>query len=372
MPVFENLRKTAYRLYVKQQTKDHELLYLFLELTRRCNLNCIHCGSDCSSTAPNSELTTESWLKILDYIRQTFDPLPLIVLTGGEPTVYKDLNSITSFLSEHKFPWGMVTNGYNLTEKKLQSFIDQDIRSITLSFDGDQESTEYIRDSKGAYKKILASMSLIGGSDIPFKDAVTCVYPGNLNKLSWISDLLLEQGMNSHRLFRIFPKGRAEKNAALSLNFDQTMEMLRWIEDNREQYMNKGLNLSYSCEGYLPFSTDLKVRSEPFFCRSGINIAAILSDGSITGCNNNGPEYFQGNIRFDNFASVWQNKFQEYRNKEWLKTGLCAECREWKNCLGSSIHLREKSKPGPNFCYVHTMDFVSKKEDGHSVAENWN
>jgi len=349
------IRQKAYSLYSEAEVKESDLRYLFFELTRRCNLNCIHCGSDCTSSTNMDELTTDSWLKIIDYLTATFDPLPVIVLTGGEPTIHKDLFVITEALHKNGFAWGMVTNGINMTEERLVKFMDNGICSITLSFDGDREATSFIRNSQKAYDKICNTMAMIGQSGIEVRDAVTCVYPGNLNKLNWISDLLLEKGMNSHRLFRIFPKGRAAENDALEMSFEESLQMVDWIETNRKPYKKRGLDLTFSCEGYLPFEQDLKVRSEPFFCRSGINIASILCDGTITGCNNNGPDFYQGNIIKDNFASLWQDGFKEYRDKEWLRTGICKECAEWKYCKGSSIHLRSKTKDGPEFCYIHPL-----------------
>lgn len=346
------IRQKLYHLYTEHELKEHHLRYLFFEITRRCNLKCIHCGSDCTSNSTMNELTTESWLKIIDYIKDTFFPLPFIVLTGGEPTIHQDLHIITEALHLNGFSWGMVTNGYNLNKESLSLLMKNGIKSITVSFDGDRESTSYIRNSPRVYDKVLNAIDLIGRSSIKFKDAVTCVYPGNLDKLNWISNYLVEHGMNSHRLFRIFPKGRAAENKDLILDFNESNRIVSWIAEHRKSFKKKGLNLSFSCEGYLPYSVDLKVRSEPYFCRSGISIASILCDGTITGCNNNGPDYYQGNIITDNFAYVWSDKFKEYRDKGWLKTGACENCLEWKYCKGSSIHLRDKYSTGPDFCYV--------------------
>ena len=355
MKLLDSIRQSAYKKYASYETQTHNLLYLFFEITQKCNLNCIHCGSDCSSNSNMNELTTDSWLKIIDYIKKTFDPLPVIVITGGEPLVHPDLFTITKALSENGFPWGMVTNGFTLNQQKVDTLIEHKIDSITLSFDGDAESVNYIRNTPKAYDRILNALSLIGKSNIPVKDAVTCVYPGNLNKLTWIADTLLEYGMNSHRLFRIFPMGRAEGNKNLYLDFKQSNKIISWIKENRIQYKKRGLNVSFSCEGYIPFGDDLKVRDEPFFCRSGINIASILCDGTITGCNNNGSDFYQGNIMENDFATIWQDGFKDYRNKDWAKTGICTDCIEWNNCQGSSIHLRNKSDCGPQFCYMYEI-----------------
>lgn len=344
-------KKSRYNIYKKLETNDHKLKYLFLEVTRRCNLSCIHCGSDCSRDNSMKEMTAESWVSIIDYFHALYNPV--FVITGGEPLVRNDLFKITSHLKKIGARWGMVTNGFALTEKSMNTLIDHGIESITLSVDGLEKTHTYIRRHKYSWKSVDKALGIIGKSNIAVKDVVTCVYPGNLAELNQIGDYISSKGINSWRLFRIFPKGAAKRNSSLVLDFNQSHKMLDWIKDNRDYYKNKGLELNFSCEGYLPMDIDSKVRKEPYFCRAGINIASILSDGTITGCNNNGSDYYQGNVSKDDFKDIWETKFTEFRDRSWLNTGKCNDCKEWNHCRGNSIHLRDKSVDGPNFCYIH-------------------
>ena len=113
------IQSTAHRHYKKLEAKDHNLLYLFLEITRKCNLNCLHCGSDCVADFQSPELTTESWLKIIDYIADKYSEELTFVITGGEPLVHKDLLTITKHIQKHKRRWGMVSNGMLLNKEKF-------------------------------------------------------------------------------------------------------------------------------------------------------------------------------------------------------------------------------------------------------------
>lgn len=296
-------------------------------------------------------MTSESWKSVIQYMQKLY--APIFVITGGEPLVRKDLFEITEFLKQMSAKWGLVTNGFALTQDKMDLLCNHGLSSITISLDGTEKEHLYIRRNPDSFRKVLNSMSLIGKTDLEYKDAVTCVFPGNLDKLHNTAKILLDHGMNSWRLFRIFPKGQALENKELVLDFMQSNALVEWIAENRKEYKKKGLNISFSCEGYLPWKQDKKVRQEPFFCRSGISIASILSDGTVTGCNNNGSEYYQGNIAQDDFKHLWDNRFQEYRDPSWRKTGKCLHCDEWKYCLGNSVHLREKSKDGPGFCYLY-------------------
>jgi len=159
-------------------------------------------------------------------------------------------------------------------------------------------------------------------------------------------------GIQLWRLFRIFPSGRAGKNRQLLLSFEQTQSFIRWVIKNRPLLKPKGLNVSLSCEGYLPFQVDRKVRDQPFFCRAGINIASILCDGTVTGCPNNDPSFYAGNIQKDDFIQLWLHGFSKFRKREWIKETDCFGCDAVKHCMGGSIHLWELGKNRPRFCYV--------------------
>ncbi len=346
------IRSAAYDAYKKLETREHRLLYLFFEITRRCNLACRHCGSDCATTAGLPEMSTDSWLSVVDYLETHFKYKPFIVITGGEPTVRKDLFTIGKRLRERGFSWGMVTNGFLLNEAVISGLKEAGIASITLSFDGGLDAITYLRNHPHAYERCTAALDLVGASGIQVRDAVTCVYQKNIQDLDATAALLLDKGFTSWRLFRIFPSGRAAADPQLSLSAAQTRVLLDWIASERFRYKKKGLSISYSCEGYLPIAQDAKIRDEPFFCRSGINFASILCDGSIGGCNNNSPEFIQGNVARDDLESVWNDRFEIFRQRHGLRTGACEACGEWKHCQGGSMHLRRDNVPGPGFCLL--------------------
>ena len=359
MNIKHKIQSKIYNYYKKLEVKDHQLLYLFLEITRRCNLNCLHCGSDCTADSNAPELTTESWLKIIKYIKEKFSEKVVFIITGGEPLVHKDLLKIGNAIKNEGMRWGMVTNGMILTEKKLNSLIDAGLYSITLSFDGLKDAHNYIRNSKAAYKKIQTALDVVGKSNIPYRDVVTCVYPKNITQLDALAKILMEKNIPAWRLFRIFPSGRAYENDKLLLTYEQTWQMLDWIKDNKKNYDKKGLNINLSCEGWLPFDIDKQIRDTPFFCRSGVNIASILTDGTITGCSNNDPSFYVGNILKDDFATVWENKFDIFRKREWVNDTFCKNCENFAQCQGGSIHLWKIGNVKPNFCYAKDIDSVN-------------
>jgi radical SAM protein with 4Fe4S-binding SPASM domain len=347
-----NLKRHLHRFYKKAEYKEHRLLYLFLEITRRCNLTCRHCGSDCTSLNQNGELTTSSWIKIIKDIAERFLPAPAIVLTGGEPLIHSDFAAIIEKLHALKIRWGIVSNGYNLDESVLEILIRNDIHSITISLDGMVKSHNWLRGKSDAFTRAVRAIAIVSKSSIPLKDVVTCVYPGNLRELDDMAQLLIDKGMLAWRLFRIFPAGRAAGNNQLLLSVAETRAMIDWLITKRIGLRKWGLDVNLSCEGWLPYDIDQKVRIQPFFCRSGVNVASILCDGTITGCSNNAGRFYQGNILKDDFTFVWQHRFQTLRNRDWIKATTCGNCRFLKECEGSSLHLWRDTPDKPEFCYI--------------------
>jgi radical SAM protein with 4Fe4S-binding SPASM domain len=320
------------------ETAGHELLYLFFELTKRCNLSCLHCGSDCLSESRGPELGLAEWTSIARSVAGDFRPKPFIVLTGGEPLVLDWVEELGAELARLGLGWGLVTNGLELTESRLAALSTSGIGSVTVSLDGLEASHDALRGREGAWFSALGAVRVLGGSRLPIKDVVTCVHSGNLGELDALAELLIDAGIGSWRLFRIFRKGRALARPELSLDREGYLRMVDWIVARRPGLSLRGLELSLSCDGYLPVALEAGARAAPSFCRSGINIASVLCDGSVTGCPNNDRGFIQGRIGGKRLFELWEEGFAPFRDRSWLRNTACATCGASKRCRGGSFH----------------------------------
>ncbi|MBI5490221.1 MAG: radical SAM protein [Deltaproteobacteria bacterium] len=344
-------RRLVQPLLRKLETAGHPLRYLFLEITRRCNLHCRHCGSDCGRETQCDELSTEEWLGFLDVLARRFDRRKLaLVLTGGEPLCRPELDRILDRLREHGFAWGMVTNGWALSPRNLERLLRANIASVTVSLDGLRASHDWLRGVEGSWEHALAGIGLLARAGIPFFDVVTCANPRNLAELPEVGEVLRAAGVRDWRLFSIFPKGRARGDAELLLPPAGFRELLAFIRREREAHDRSGFHARFSCEAYLPGAIDREVRDEPYFCRAGINIASVLCDGAIGACPNITRSLVQGNVRRDDFHDVWEEKFGPYRERSWMRRGPCEACAEWKRCLGNSLHLWDDEAQRTAYC----------------------
>lgn len=318
----------------------HPLQQLFWESTLRCNVHCLHCGSDCLSSVTTPDMPKEDFLRVIDEeVTPHVDTHKvMIIISGGEPTMRKDLAEIGRELYKREYPWGMVTNGLALTAERFRELRKAGLRSITVSLDGLEEDHVWLRQHPLAFEGACRAIRLCAAEKGLTWDVVTCVNQRTVDKLPQIRDLLWSLGVRSWRLFGIDPMGRAAENPELILTDEQFRKMLDFIVAEREA----GRHVSYSCEGFLG-DYEGKVRDYLYQCAAGVSVASILIDGSISACTSIRGRYYQGNIYRDSFWRVWEEEFKPYRDRSWMrKMEPCKDCKVFDYCEGNGMHLRRE------------------------------
>lgn len=346
------------RLQYRQQNAGHSLYQLFWECTLRCNFACRHCGSDCKSLAHVPDMPFEDFHKVLKDIKKEMDVSRLsVIMTGGEPLCRKDLETCGRAIYDMGIAWGIVTNAWLLDEKRLISLLKAGIHGITISLDGIGETHDWMRGKKESFNRASQAIrricdfnhaakagqgalgfSRLMPSDAIAFDVVSCINKRSLKQLEALKEHLIALGVSHWRVFTIFPVGRAADDPELQLDAQEFKHLMDFIVATRQEGR---IHLDYACEGYLG-DYEGKVRDHFFTCQAGLSIASILSDGSISACPSIRSDYHQGNIyRGDKFTDIWKNKFQAYRQREWMKKDKCADCEFFRYCQGGAMHLRD-------------------------------
>ena len=352
IPLRKRLALNLFRKYRQNETKIHRLNYILWECTLRCNLNCLHCGSDCKKDATVKDMPSADFLKAIDQLSGIINPHnTMIVLTGGEALLRKDLEQIGSSLYERGFPWGVVTNGMLLNKQRLEALMNAGLRAVTISLDGLENAHNWLRGSTKSFENAYKVIQLLPTAPQLKYDVVTCVNQINFNELAQLKALLIAAGVKEWRVFTVFPIGRAKEHEELQLSPTSFKALFEFIKQTRKE--NK-IKLNYGCEGFLG-SYEHEVRDQFFFCRAGINIASILADGAISACPNLRENFIQGNIYRDNFREVWENKYQIFRDRSWTRTGICADCTFYKYCEGNGMHLRNENTGELLFCHLQRL-----------------
>ncbi|MDE6693869.1 MAG: radical SAM protein, partial [Muribaculaceae bacterium] len=224
-----------------------------------------------------------------------------------------------------------------LTPERFHRLRAAGIHNLTISLDGLRDTHNWMRHHPHSFDKALAAIQIAAKTaDVNF-DVVTCVNRRSLPELPELKKLLIETGVKQWRLFTIFPSGRAANYPEFDLTKDEVTQLLDFIVATREE---KRIKASFCCEGFMA-GYEGKVRDNFYECRAGVTIASVLLDGGIGACPSIRADYRQGNIYTDDFWDVWQNRFEKYRDRSWMKTGKCADCSFWCHCEGNGMHLRD-------------------------------
>lgn len=349
--MFSIIKQRLLRRFRESETKLHQLNYLFWECTTRCNLRCLHCGSDCSHSSQFNDMPAADFLEALDTIK---NPVPgfTVVFTGGEPLLRTDIEAWGREIRKRGMRWSMVTNGILYTRERHISLLNAGMGALTISLDGLQESHNWLRNSTSGFNKVVDAIGLAASAPRLNFDVVTCVNQRNIGELAQIRELLMQKKVKAWRLFTIIPIGRAANNSELLLFDPQFVELMDFIAESRK---SKAIDVKFSCEGFVG-KYETIVRDSGFFCRAGINIGSILIDGSISACPNIDRSLAQGNIYTDNFYEIWETKFQPFRNRSWTKTGTCATCSNYPDCQGNGLHNWHGEKKQVLVCHNEKIE----------------
>ena len=337
-------------LYREYLHENPRLTYLFLELTDKCNLSCLHCGSSCDGKR-RTFIDTEVLFSCLETVAIDFEPESVMIcVTGGEPLMHPDFYKIIEKVIQLGFPWGMTTNGTLITDEVAKKLKELKLESVTISLDGLEEMHDWLRNAKGSFQRVLRAVDALKNAQIPVQ-ITTVVHKKNIHELDDIYALMQELGVVSWRLINLEPIGRALENSELLLSNEELLYLLDFIREKRFSIENK-MDVRFGCSHYLSYEYEHEVRDDYFICGSGIYVGSILCNGDIYSCLDieRRPELVQGNIKTDRFSEVWFNKFKEFRVD---RTSLCKECmgcNERRYCGGDSTHTWDFDKNRPMLC----------------------
>lgn len=355
------LRYLLFKAYRNSAIKKHRLNYLFWETTLRCNLNCLHCGSDCTKQSDVKDMPLEDFVKVLDNVKENGITDLTVCITGGEPLLRKDIEKAGKEICARGYRWGIVTNALALTPDRFSSLLNSGLSSISFSIDGLEQKHNHLRQNSSSFRTVVNAIRMAVSVQKAIKyrlvfDVITCANKNNLSMLPELRDFLIANEVPMWRIFSIFPEGRGSTNKnELALNSDEYKQLMDFIADTRKNYGDR-IHLNYSCEGYLG-RYELKVRDFFFFCRAGINVGSVMCDGSVSACLSvRGKDFIQGNIYSENFMDIWNNKFLNMRDRSWAKKHKCAKCRQWSKCMGNGLHLHHNMTDEVHFCnYENTL-----------------
>ncbi len=185
-------------------------------LTRLCNLGCGHCYLDAQARAGErrDELDTAQCLRVVDQIRR-LSPECLLILTGGEPLLRKDLIEICEHASQAGL-WVVVgTNGTRLTPRMAERLKVAGVKGVGISLDSlDPGTHDRFRGRAGAWAGAVAGLEAARRAEL---DAVVQVslFSWNLGEIEALADFSLEQGARAVNFYLLVCTGRGQGQTGL-------------------------------------------------------------------------------------------------------------------------------------------------------------
>ncbi len=324
------------------QHKEATLRLVAWEITRNCNLNCVHCRAAATMGPYQGELDTAACFKLLDEIAEVGQPI--VILTGGEPLLRSDIFDVARYGTDKGLRMVMAPNGTLITEAAARQMAEAGIRRISISLDGaTREVHDRFRGVAGAYDGSLNGIEMAKAAGIEFQINTT-ITQANLDQIPLILEKAEKLGAVAHHIFLLVPTGRGKYLVDQEIDAEQYEQTLNWFYDQREK---TSLQLKATCAPHyyrilrqrakedgksVSFKThglDAVTRG----CLGGTGFCFISHRGIVQPCGFLNVN--SGDITKTPFSQVWNRSevFLKLRDFDKL-TGKCGACEYKRVCGG--------------------------------------
>lgn len=316
----------------------NDLFLIAINLTRRCNLNCSHCYLEAETLQHGSddELTTEEVTRLLDQIAERSTDT-MVVLTGGEPLIRKDLEELVHHGSQLGLSIVIGTNGVLLNEKRVQSLKAAGVMGAGISVDSlDPGFHDQFRGCPGSWEKTLTGMDACRKHNLPFQVHFS-ITEGNAAELEGMVDFAQAVGAHLLNIFFLVCTGRGEKMSDITpQRYEETLTQIIEAQQRYPELMIRARCAPhYKRIAYQRNPDSPITRAEGYEgggCIAGTHYCRITPEGGVTACPYIPDE--EGNIRQQPFLQIWDSapSFEQLRNP--TLGGKCGQCEYQILCGG--------------------------------------
>lgn len=345
----DRLRYTPRSVGQRHGTHDGAGPVVVWNITRTCNLRCLHCYASSENKKYDGELTTEEALAVIDDLVAA--RVPVILFSGGEPFVRPDILDLARYAVEKGIHVTFSTNGTLIDEELAKAIKAIGVGYVGISLDGIGDVHDRFRRKKGAFDAALRGIRncLNHGVKVGLRFTIN---RHNVDQLEAIFNLIEEEGIPRACFYHLVYTGRA--SAADDITPEETREVLDSLFARVEDFARRGnrkeiLTVDNHADGaylYLRMKEKDPAKAEAIYeklryaggNRSGMAIANIDHRGFVH------PDQFTpyvtvGNVRETPFSVLWRDNphpmLEKLRNRKSLLTGRCSRCRFLDICNGN-------------------------------------
>lgn len=349
-------------------------------MTRRCNLRCVHCYSSSRNIHYADELTTEEAKKMIEDLAAF--GCPVILFSGGEPLMREDLPELAQFAVDHGIRAVISTNGTLTTQEKANVFKKIGLSYVGVSLDGIRETHDRFRGEKGAFDLAMKGIRICRDAGIKVGIRFT-MNKRNVQDIPAIFDLIEKENIPRICFYHLVYAGRGSKLIDEDLSHEQTRTVLDIIMDRTKDLFNRGvvkevLTVDNHADGpyiYLRLLRENQARAREVLQllemnegnSSGNGIGCISWDGKV-----HADQFWRdvsfGNVRKQPFSKIWTDTSNELlvqlKDKKPFVKGRCSTCR-WLDVCGGNFRARAEAATGDVWapdpaCYLTDKEIVKE------------
>jgi 12,18-didecarboxysiroheme deacetylase len=367
--------------HLLQFSKDKKPVVVW-NMTRRCNLKCVHCYAQAKDIEFENELSTEEGKALIDDLASFGSPV--ILFSGGEPTLRKDLPELAAYAREKGMRAVISTNGTLIDRDMAKKLKEVGLSYVGVSLDGIRQTNDKFRGVKGAFDAALRGLHNCQEEGIKVGLRFT-VNKQNVRDIPAIFDLLEEENIPRICFYHLVYAGRGSKMVKEDLSLEESRQAVDLILERTRKLHEKGfpaevLTVDNHCDGpylYMKLLKENPERAAEVFellsmnqgNSSGIGIGCVSWDGAVH-ADQFWRHYSFGNIRERPFSEIWTDLSDKLmaglkNRKPLIKANgdRCARCN-WFDVCNGNFRVRAEAVYG-NVWADDPACYLTKEEIGY-------
>jgi radical SAM protein with 4Fe4S-binding SPASM domain len=356
-------------------------------ITRGCNLKCVHCYNDSGARA-DDELSTEEAKQVL---RDLADfGVPSVLFSGGEPLTRGDLFELIGYAGELGLRTVISTNGTLITADQAATIKEHGVSYVGISLDGIGPINDKFRGVEGAFDKAVRGIRNCQGAGVRIGLRLTLTQR-NVQDLEALFGFFEKENIERACFYHLVPSGRGGAISTEDLTHVQSRSAVDLILAKTRQFKEAGrktdiLTVDNHVDGiylYLKLLAEDPQRAKPVWKLLTWNGGGMYSSGVGIGCidfhGKVHPDQFWwhydlGDVRQRPFGDIWMDTsdpvLRGLKDRRSHIKGRCRLCKFFDACGGSlrvraDLHFNDAWAPDPG-CYLTDAEIGL---DGEKQAE---
>ncbi len=330
-------------------------------VTRRCNLKCVHCYSHSEDRNYPDELSFEEGTALIDDLAEFGSPV--VLFSGGEPLIRRDILDLIRHAVSRNMRAVLSTNGTLITSEMAAKLKDIGLSYVGISLDGLESVHDAFRGVPGTFARVMKAIK--NCQEVGLKVGLRfTINRRNFKDIPGIFDLVEERNIPRICFYHLVYAGRGTDLVNEDLDHAQTRDVVDLIMDRTRLLHDKGLpvealTVDNHADGpylYLRLTSEDPKRAEEVLKllqmnegnNSGRGIGCVSWDGAV-----HADQFWRhhsfGNVRERRFSEIWTDPSDEFlmqlKEKKKHVKGRCSQCR-WLDICGGNFRVRAEALYG--------------------------